>query len=343
MIWLSWTSIGITLRAILYDGSFAALTALSGSQARRSISLLTLMGGLASTVFWPIGAWLVEWTDWRTTLLIYAALNLLVCAPLHWFFAGQVPSGGTTGRKSAPSSEGASPEAHAGASPGARTDALVGRASINLPPIAPPIITDPKVRERAILLFGAALGVHGFISYALSTHLPALLQGLGLNMTAAITVAALMGPAQVLARIVELRLQRSVPALSLTVPIFVLMPIAFIGFVLLPSVPAQQMAVAGAIVVTVWGASNGLMTIIRGALPIALFGTAGYGEVLGRLAAPTLYLGAIAPVLFALMIDGLGPVGATLTLFALGLASSALAWQLVKLSRSQAASSIQAC
>jgi hypothetical protein len=85
------------------------------------------------------------------------------------------------------------------------------------------------------------------------------------------------------------------------------------------------------------------MTIIRGALPIALFGTAGYGEVLGRLAAPTLYLGAIAPVLFALMIDGLGPVGATLTLFALGLASSALAWQLVKLSRSQAASSIQAC
>jgi hypothetical protein len=316
LVWLSWTSIGVTLRAILYDGAFSALTALSGAQARRSISLLTLMGGLASTVFWPIGAWLVELTDWRTTLLVYAALNLLVCAPLHWWCSGQIPS------RERP----------------ARTE-LAG----STPPQERPMISDPLIRERAILLFSAALGLHGFISYGLSTHLPSLLEGLGLQAAAAIIVASLMGPAQVVARIVELRLQRTIPTLALTVPIFLLMPIAFIGFASLPAVPVSGVALLGAMVVAVWGASNGLMTIIRGALPITLFGTAGYGEVLGRLAGPTLFMGAIAPVLFGLAIEWLGPAGASLFLLVLGALSSGIAWQLVRLARAQATSSIHAC
>jgi hypothetical protein len=85
------------------------------------------------------------------------------------------------------------------------------------------------------------------------------------------------------------------------------------------------------------------MTIIRGSLPITLFGTAGYGEVLGRLAAPTLFMGAIAPVLFGLAIEWLGPAGASLFLLVLGVLSTGLAGRLVRLARNQAASSIHAC
>jgi len=328
LIWLSWTSIGVMLRAVLYDGAFAALTALSGSQARRSISLITLMGGLASTVFWPIGAWLVEWSDWRMTLMVYAALNLFVCAPLHWWCAGQVASRSST--PGAPiRAETASPAQPPAKGIGSSTDSALFR--------------EHGLRERAILLFSSALALHGFISYGLSTHLPSLLQGLGLQAGAAIIVASLMGPAQVLARIVELRLQRSIPTLSLTIPIFLLMPLAFVGFASLQAVPASQAAVAGALVVMIWGASNGLMTIIRGSLPITLFGTAGYGEVLGRLAAPTLFMGAIAPVLFGLAIEWLGPAGASLFLLVLGVLSTGLAGRLVRLARNQAASSIHAC
>ncbi len=85
---VGWTLLGLALRSILYDGAFAALTVLAGAGARRAISLVTLFGGLASTVFWPIGHWLDAELGWRTTLVVYATLNLAVCLPLHWHFAG---------------------------------------------------------------------------------------------------------------------------------------------------------------------------------------------------------------------------------------------------------------
>ncbi|MEN9775932.1 MAG: hypothetical protein RL322_3002 [Pseudomonadota bacterium] len=326
MIWISWTLIGLCLRAVLYDGAFAALTALSGTQARRSISILTLMGGLASTVFWPIGGWLTEWSDWRTTLLIYAALNALVCAPLHWWGAGMLPSNRTE-----PGAVQPNPPPLQGTLPAASTE------------------PDRTARDyeafqtRATHLLAAALALHALISYALSTHLPALLQGLGLTGSAALLAASLMGPAQVLARIAELGVQRTVPALSITIPVFLLMPIAFVGFIALPIVPTNQAALAGAAVVMIWGASNGLMTIIRGTLPVSLFGTANYGEMLGRLAAPSLYLGAIAPVWFGMVLTWVGPVGAAAILLGLSGLAVVLAARLVALARRQAASSIQAC
>jgi len=326
MIWISWTLIGLCLRAVLYDGAFAALTALSGTQARRSISILTLMGGLASTVFWPIGGWLTEWTDWRTTLLIYAALNALVCAPLHWWGAGMLPS-----NRAEPGTVQPNPPPPQDTRPGTGTEQPRATQDVE------------AFRTRAIRLLAAALALHALISYALSTHLPTLLQGLGLSSSGALLAASLMGPAQVLARIAELGLQRTLPALSITVPVFLLMPIAFIGFVVLPLVPSGEAALAGAAVVMIWGASNGLMTIIRGTLPVSLVGPANYGEMLGRLAAPSLYLGAIAPVWFGLVLDWAGPVGASAILFGLSGVAVVLAWRLVAVARRQAASSIQAC
>ena len=72
-------------QATLYDAAFAALVQVTPTRGRRAISYLTLFGGFASTVFWPIGYALNASVGWRTTLLASAAVNLLVCMPLHWF------------------------------------------------------------------------------------------------------------------------------------------------------------------------------------------------------------------------------------------------------------------
>ncbi len=67
----------------LYDPAFATLARLSGSRARSAITILTLAGGLASTVFWPLGLWLLQHMDWRGLCFVYAVLNGLLCAALH--------------------------------------------------------------------------------------------------------------------------------------------------------------------------------------------------------------------------------------------------------------------
>ena len=104
-LFAGWTLIGLAMRSILYDGAFAALTVLAGGRARRAISLLTLFGGFASSVFWPIGAWLDAWLGWRGALQVYALLNLLPCALLHAGFAGgprRLPAGDPSGATALP-------------------------------------------------------------------------------------------------------------------------------------------------------------------------------------------------------------------------------------------------
>ena len=81
----AWAFLGLAMRMTLYDAAFAALVQVTPSRGRRAISYLTLFGGFASSVFWPIGHALNSAYGWRTTLVIFAAINLLVCLPLHWF------------------------------------------------------------------------------------------------------------------------------------------------------------------------------------------------------------------------------------------------------------------
>ena len=81
---LAWAFLGLAMRMCLYDAAFAALVQVTPSRGRRAISYLTLFGGFASSVFWPIAHLLNDAYGWRTTLVIFAALNLLLCAPLHW-------------------------------------------------------------------------------------------------------------------------------------------------------------------------------------------------------------------------------------------------------------------
>lgn len=286
---LGWTLIGLALRSILYDGAFAALTALAGAGARRAISLLTLLGGLASTAFWPIGVWLDAELGWRTTLVVYAALNLLVCLPLHWRFAG----GGVRAAPSASASAASAP-AHSGLG-----------------------LSDSQ-RRTALWLLGATFTLHAFVASTMSAHLVMLLDGLGLGTAVVVSAAALMGIAQVIARLVEMFLQSRFSSVALAPPSVALLPAGFIVALVWPGA-----APAAALFVILYGCANGLMTIVRGSLPLAVFGSRGYGELLGTVAGPALAVAALAPVAFSALVQATGPRAGLMLLAALSIGSFA--------------------
>lgn len=300
VVWLAWTVLALSMRATLYDGAFAALTAMAGARARRAISLVTLFGGLASTLFWPISQMLLDDFGWRNTLWIYAALNLFICAPLHWRYAGA-----STRDRAERSGSNRSPETTP--TPIPLTNALRRDAQ----------------RARAITLISAAFALHSLIWSAMATHLPGLLTGLGMSSGIAIAVAALMGPAQVVSRSAELVAQRWLSATALAVPVFAMQPVAF----LLLGLGQSQLASA-VVFVLLYGASNGLLTILRGALPLAILGPRDYGELLGRIAAPGLYVSAVAPVLFTQVLEAWGELAGVALMGVTGLGCTLIAWWL---------------
>ncbi|WP_421932603.1 MFS transporter [Phenylobacterium sp.] len=257
----AWFVIGFGMSAGLYDIAFAGLVGWFGADARRSITGVTLIAGFASTIGWPLTAWLEHQVGWRGACLAWAALNLLIALPLHL---------------SLPRAPAPKPEPAADAVP--VSDAAV-----------------PGDLSKMILM-ATAFAVLAAIGSAMSAHLPPLLGALGVSPAAAVGAAALVGPAQVAARLAEFALVRRIhPLVSGRVAVS-LFPIGAVLLIALGGVAAAPFTI-------LYGAGNGLFTIVRGALPLALFGSRNYGRRLGVLNVPARLLQALSPFVFALMID----------------------------------------
>lgn len=270
----SWVVLGIGMRLTLYDAAFAALVQVTPSRGRRAISYLTLFGGLASSVFWPVADWLEPSYGWRGTLLIYAAINLLVCVPLHWF--------GLARRKSLDAAALAEADA---AQPAAYS--------------AKPL--EGGARRMAMILFSIVMAASAFVFGAMAAHLPAVIAGAGVAAGVATTLASLKGVAQTLSRFGDLVFGRNLHPITLGRITIGVLPVAFALWFF----GGKGFAIALAFSL-LFGISNGLTTIVRGAVPLALFGPKGYGEVLGILATPYLVLNAVAPMVFAVIMDRYG-------------------------------------
>jgi MFS family permease len=284
----AWAALGVAMRLSLYDAAFAALVQITPSHGRRAISYLTLFGGFASSVFWPLGHALAAAHGWRTTVLIFAGLNLLVCLPLHWFGLRQreaavAPVTVTVATNTADPAITSIPE-------------LAGRA-----------------RHLALALFAVVMSACAFVFGALAVLLPALLEANGVSATAAVTLAAIKGAAQVGGRFADIVYGQALAPLHLGRIAVGLLPLSFAVFYVFP---ASFMTVLAFTIL--FGISNGLVTIVRGAVPLALFGSKGYGEILGLLAAPYLLLNATAPVVIALVVDRWGFGVAQTVMFAAG-------------------------
>jgi predicted MFS family arabinose efflux permease len=259
---LGWLLIGLGMGTGLYDPTFAALGRQYGSKARRMITTVTLFGGFASTVCWPVSAVLLEMGGWRMACISYAAAHLIVAMPAY---LALLP-------KSVPRS-------HAAA---AETDELA-RAL-------------PTEKRRAVLpVVAAVMTISAAALSLISAHLLTLLQLRGLDLLAAVALGALIGPSQVAARIVELAFGRHYHPLW---TMLVGTGLVAAGLILLSAnVPAIALALVA------YGAGNGLSSIVRGTVPLALFGSEQFAALMGRLGLPVLLAMAIAPTLGALLID----------------------------------------
>ncbi len=254
-----WIGLGATMSAILYEPGFAVLTFRLGPLARRAITFMTLVGGLASTVFIPLTHLLIEAFGWRGALLVLAAVNLGVCALIH---ALVIP-------------------------PVARPEG----ASARVP--APPSGARRVLRQAAFWGFVGTCVLQGVISTGIPIHLIPLLVERGMALDGAVAIYALIGPAQVAARFgIALGGQR----LNLKLVGLVTMSLTVLSVSLLPWL-AQGWAVAVAAAL-VWGASNGLMTILRALLPPDLFGREDYGAIQGLIGMPVTFAKASAPFAF---------------------------------------------
>ena len=287
-LFAAWALIGIAMGSGLYEAAFATLVRLYGQGARGAITGITLVAGFASTVGWPLTAWMEATWDWRGACAGWAALHLLLGLPLNaWLPRSRLR-----------------PAPPAPAPPDLAT-----------PPEAPV----PHARRTALLL-SFVFAATWFTSTAMAAHLPRLLQAQGLPLQAAVAAAALVGPAQVAARLLEFGLLRRMHPLASARLAALAHPT---GALLLAWAGG-----AGSVAFTLLhGAGNGILTIAKGTLPLVLFGSLGYGLRQGMLMVPARVAQAFAPLLFGLLLDHWGTASVAATAL-LGVACALALWWL---------------
>ena len=259
-LFAGWAVIGLGMGIGLYEAGFATLTGIYGRDARGPITGITLIAGFASTIGWPLSGLMLAAWGWREACLGWALIHLFLALPLNAI----LPRG-----------------AEAVTSATAQADAA------------------PRASRRALVLLAFVFAVTWFNATAMAAHLPGLLQEAGASTAVAIAAGALIGPAQVAARVLEFGLLRHFHPLASARLAAAAHPVAAVALVTFGGPAAYAFAL-------LHGAGNGILTIAKGTLPLALFGAAGYGQRLGWLNAPARILQAAAPLIFGAALTAWG-------------------------------------
>jgi len=266
-VFAAWAVMGLAMGSGLYEAAFATVVRLHGQEARRAITGITLFAGFASTVGWPLSAYLESTLGWRGACLVWAGMHLLIGLPLNAFL---------------PSAHRAQP------APGPALPAQETGAGL-----------PPALQRRAAILMAFIFAVTWFISTAMAAHLPALVLSTGASLAAAVGIAALVGPAQVAGRLIEFTfLKRAHPLLSARFATLA-HPAGALCIGWFGSAGATAFAV-------LHGLGNGILTIAIGTLPLLVFGSKGYGQRQGWLMVPARIVQAGAPFLFGLAVERWG-------------------------------------
>lgn len=273
-LYATWFGLGCAMAATLYEPAFAVVTQAFRAGYRRAITLVTLFGGFASTVFWPLTTALIERLGWREAVAVLAVVNLLVCVPLHaWLLPrrpvrDRVEHGAESGTRAADSGWWRSPA-----------------------------------------FYGLALAYigHSLVISGLAVHLIVMLTERGLDATTVAWIGALIGPMQVAGRVAELAVSGRMSAIQ----------VGRVAVLLLPAALLVLWVADGRIALLVlfavlYGAGNGTMTVVRGTVPVELFGRERYGTITGLLSAPSLIARAAGPTVVALIWAASGGYGETL-------------------------------
>ncbi|MGS4944128.1 MFS transporter [Meridianimarinicoccus sp. RP-17] len=260
VLFAGWAVIGLGMGIGLYEAGFATLAGIYGKDARGPITGITLIAGFASTVGWPLSGLMLATWGWREACLGWALIHLCVALPLN---------------------------------------ACLPRGNATLPAPATASQDGPPPSPVALGLLAFVFAATWFNSTAMAAHLPGLLQAAGASTAVAIAAGALIGPAQVAARMLEFGLLRRFHPLVSTRIAAAAHPVAAVALVGLGGPAAYAFAL-------LHGAGNGILTIAKGTLPLALFGAAGYGARLGWLGAPARIAQAAAPLAFGAALTAWG-------------------------------------
>jgi MFS family permease len=259
-LYAAWALLGVAMACTLYEPAFAVLTRAFTRHHRRAITVLTLFGGFASTVFWPLGQALINAVGWRETAVIFGAINLAVCLPLHLF---ALPSASVV--------------------PAAQPEQPQTARSLR-----------QAVRDPTFHWLAAAFTANTLVFSATSVHLLAMLAAKGLTATQAAAFGALIGPMQVLGRLTEMVFAGRTSPSRVGLIAMGLLPASLLLLVIAGTSVWSFVAFA-----VLYGAGNGVMTIVRGTIPVELYGRDHYGAVNGALAAPVLIAKAVGPLVAA--------------------------------------------
>ncbi len=285
----AWACAGVAMALCLYEAAFTVLTIAYRERSRWAITVLTLAGGFASTVFWPVTQWLVDDFGWRNAVLVLAAVQLVLCLPLHAF-----------------------------ALPGAARHAVPKGSA---PPAKKPQ-GQPWLRSPAFWLLAVSFTANSFVTAAVSVHVIAMLGERGLAASDAVWIAALIGPMQVTGRLMDFLFGKRLPATGVGTVTVLLLP----GSLVLLMVAGTSVPVLLGFVL-MYGAGLGLYTIVRATTPAELFGRDNFGALNGALAAPSLVARAAGPIGASLVMSTSGSYTAAVwMLLAVTLAGAASYW-----------------
>lgn len=269
----TWLVIGAGHAMQLANTGNVTVAQLMGERTRRVIGLMMLVTGLASSVFWPLAAWLSAEYGWRACLFVFAAIQLVIVLPIHL------------------------------AIPAYRAKPLADPGP-SVAPVEEQGRVKPGQRRPIFWLLALSFSASGLVSWGLPLHIIGLMQGAGISGATAVMIASLSGPATMVARAVDAVAGERLPVEKVALAGLVFGPVACVLLSLAPG--SSTVAV---IFVMLFNAAMGVIAVARATLPLALFGRKGFGEMLGRLTVPQNLTFAAAPLLFALMIERLGASG----------------------------------
>ncbi len=268
-VFAAWAVMGLAMGSGLYEAAFATVVRLHGQEARRAITGITLFAGFASTVGWPLSAYLESVVGWRGACLTWAVLHVVLGLPLNALL----------------------PRASIADHGSSTASALSATQKETMPWSAR--------RRRAAALMACVFAIAWFVSTAMAAHLPQLLKATGITLTVAVGIAALVGPAQVAGRLIEFTvLKRTHPLFSARLATLA-HPVGVVLLAMIGSSAAPAFAV-------LHGLGNGILTIAIGTLPLLIFGAQGYGQRQGFLMVPARVVQAGAPLVFGLAVERWG-------------------------------------
>jgi MFS family permease len=265
-----WSLIGASMAGVLYEPAFAVITTVFGADARRGITALTLVGGFASTVFMPLTQLLIAALGWRHALYVLGGLNLAICLPLHLVFV---------------------PDRSASHTPAVAAP----------PPSASPVEIKTILRGRVFWGLAIWFTASSATASAIIFQFVPLLTAWGAEMATILTSVALIGPMQVAGRVVLMLFSTRLETRGIGTAVMILLPAAILTLLYFP-----HTALWLGLCATLYGAGNGVMTIVRGTAVSDLIGRTHYGAINGALTVPMTIARALAPVVSAALWSATG-------------------------------------